>query len=57
MGDRPATPEDDGKLMTAEMTTQSLDPLVLQEILSRHLAMYRSKVPVYQAVMLDSVRE
>lgn len=43
--------------MTAEMTTQSLDPLVLQEILSRHLAMYRSKVPVYQAVMLDSVRD
>ena len=34
-----------------------IDPRLLQGILSRHLAMYRNKVPTYQAVMLDSLRE
>lgn len=36
---------------------QTLDPLDLQAILSRHLPMYRTKVPFYQAHMLDSLRE
>lgn len=35
----------------------ALDPLDLQAILSRHLPMYRTKVPYYQAHMLDSLRE
>lgn len=36
---------------------QTLDPLDLQAILSRHLPIYRTKVPFYQAHMLDSLRE
>ena len=39
------------------MATRSIDPRVLQDILSAHLAIYRKKVPYYQAVMLDSLRE
>lgn len=38
-------------------TMQALDPLDLQAVLSRHLPMYRTKVPYYQAHMLDSLRE
>lgn len=34
-----------------------ISPRLLQDILSRHLAMYRTKLPIYQAVMLDSLRE
>lgn len=34
-----------------------IDPHALQEMLSRHLAMYRGKVPFYQATMLDSLLE
>ena len=33
-----------------------IDPQALQAILSRHLAMYRSKVPHYQALMLNGLR-
>lgn len=32
-----------------------VDPNVLQGLLSRHLAMYKSKVPYYQATMLNSL--
>ncbi|WP_408589307.1 class I SAM-dependent methyltransferase [Novosphingobium sp.] len=35
----------------------AVDPLDLQKVLSRHLPLYRNKVPVYQAHMLDSLRE
>ena len=35
----------------------AINVFALQAILSRHLPMYRVKVPHYQAVMLDSVRE
>ncbi|QDC38057.1 class I SAM-dependent methyltransferase [Sphingobium fuliginis] len=41
--------------MTSSM--HALDPLDLQTILSRHLPIYRTKVPFYQAHMLDSIRE
>ena len=40
-----------------DVAMQSIDPHALQGILSRHLAMYRSKVPFYQATMLESLRE
>lgn len=43
--------------MNAYTTTPPIDPQRLQDILSRHLAIYRSKVPYYQATMLDSLRE
>ena len=42
--------------MTIARATQAVDPRVLQDLLSRHLAMYRRKVPFYQAVMLDTLR-
>lgn len=35
----------------------SVDPLALQAILSRHLPIYRKKVPHYQAYMLESLQE
>lgn len=35
----------------------AVDPLDLQAILSRHLSIYRGKVPYYQAHMLDSLLE
>lgn len=38
-------------------TMSPIDPRLLQVILSRHLAMYRTRVPIYQAMMLDSLRE
>lgn len=37
------------------MKINSIDPQGLQDILSRHLAMYRTKVPSYQATMLNSL--
>lgn len=37
------------------MSTHAIDPHALQAILSRHLTMYRTKVPFYQATMLDSL--
>ncbi|MRT58019.1 methyltransferase domain-containing protein [Enterobacteriaceae bacterium RIT693] len=37
------------------MTHHPIDSGVLQEILSRHLALYRTKVPHYQATMLNSL--
>ena len=43
--------------MNLQMTMPSIDPHLLQGIMSRHLAMYRSKVPFYQATMLDSLRQ
>ncbi|MBA1143976.1 methyltransferase domain-containing protein [Mesorhizobium neociceri] len=43
--------------MNFQMTMPSIDPHLLQGIMSRHLAMYRSKVPFYQATMLDSLRQ
>lgn len=36
---------------------RTIDPHQLQRILSGHLAMYRRKVPFYQAAMLDSLAE
>jgi SAM-dependent methyltransferase len=38
------------------MTFAEIEPLELQKILAAHLPMYRSKVPHYQAVMLNSLR-
>ncbi len=35
----------------------SIDAIRLQSLLGRHLAMYRSKVPYYQATMLNSLLE
>ena len=43
--------------MAKELEILRIEPLTLQQILSRHLAMYRRKVPIYQAVMLESLRE
>lgn len=43
--------------MNSQMTLPSIDPHLLQGIMSRHLAMYRRKVPFYQATMLDSLRQ
>lgn len=43
--------------MTAKRPMRPIDARVLQGILSAHLAIYRKKVPYYQAVMLDSLRE
>lgn len=57
MGHRLAKPLDDGGLMALATAVRPIDPRLLQGILSRHLAMYRNKVPTYQAVMLDSLRE
>jgi SAM-dependent methyltransferase len=57
MGDHRTPQESDCELMTTELTMRSIDPLQLQDILARHLAMYRRKVPFYQATMLDSLRE
>lgn len=37
-------------------TLQSVEPRVLQDILSRHLPMYRRKTPFYQATMLEGLR-
>lgn len=39
------------------MIINPINPHDLQNILSRHLAMYRTKVPLYQATMLNSLRE
>lgn len=36
-------------------TVTRIDALALQPLLGRHLAMYRSKVPYYQATMLNSL--
>ena len=36
--------------------TAKVDPQALQAILSRHLAMYKTKLPTYQATMLSSLR-
>lgn len=38
------------------MTFAEIEPLELQKILAAHLPMYRRKVPHYQAVMLNSLR-
>lgn len=38
------------------MSTQPIDPYVLQAILSRHLTMYRAKVPFYQTALLNSLQ-
>jgi SAM-dependent methyltransferase len=43
--------------MTTDLARRRIDPWALQDILSKHLAIYRNKVPVYQAVMLDSLGE
>lgn len=43
--------------MTAELPPPSVDPGVLQGILAQHLSIYRRKVPVYQAVMLNTLSE
>lgn len=40
-----------------EMTLPVVDPVRLQNVLSRHLSLYSSKVPYYQATMLDTLRE
>lgn len=40
---------------TVSRTVPRITPAVLQPILGRHLAMYRSKVPGYQSVMLNSL--
>jgi SAM-dependent methyltransferase len=37
------------------MTAVSITPAVLQTILGRHLPLYRTKLPVYQSVMLNSL--
>ena len=42
--------------MTATATWPKVDPAHLQAILGAHLAMYRGKLPVYQADMLNSLR-
>ncbi|PBB29362.1 class I SAM-dependent methyltransferase [Mesorhizobium sp. M1A.F.Ca.IN.020.06.1.1] len=57
MGYRHAKPLDDGGTMTLATAMGPIDPKLLQDILSRHLAFYRNKAPTYQAVMLDSLRE
>lgn len=57
MGHRDAKSLDDEELMTLASAMRPIDPRLLQGILSRHLAMYRNKVPTYQAVMLDSLGE
>lgn len=41
--------------MTLKM--RSIDPWAVQGILSAHLPIYRTKVPYYQAAMLDSLRQ
>lgn len=41
--------------MTLRM--RSIDPWAVQGILSAHLPLYRTKVPYYQAAMLDSLRQ
>lgn len=41
--------------MTADAGSGFVDRGALQDILSRHLAIYRTKVPSYQATMLDSL--
>lgn len=41
--------------MNAFSPVGPVDPEVLQGILSAHLAMYRKKVPFYQATMLDTL--
>ena len=41
--------------MTADFPV--IDPRALQDILAAHLAMYRGKLPSYQAAMLNSLRE
>lgn len=43
--------------MNSKAAMRPIDPRVLQGILSPHLALYRRKVPYYQAVMLDTLRE
>ncbi|HVF83661.1 MAG TPA: class I SAM-dependent methyltransferase [Sphingomicrobium sp.] len=35
--------------------TRRIDPKTVQDILSPHLALYRKKLPTYQATMLDSM--
>ena len=42
--------------MTGDVTSALIDPHALQEILSPHLAMYKTKLPTYQATMLTSLR-
>lgn len=43
--------------MSSEALRNSVEPRVLQDILAPHLAIYRKKMPVYQATMLDSLRQ
>lgn len=43
--------------MNAALPIGPVDPRELQGILSKHLAMYRTKVPFYQATMLDTLGE
>lgn len=43
--------------MKTDLAVQATDPRELQGILSRHLRIYRTKVPYYQATMLESLRE
>jgi SAM-dependent methyltransferase len=43
--------------MNAPSTVRAVDPFQLQAILSAHLAMYRKKVPFYQAIMLETLGE
>jgi SAM-dependent methyltransferase len=50
------TPQADGRHLMTDTTTP-IDAAALQQILAPHLAMYRKKVPYYQATMLDSLRE
>jgi len=38
------------------MADSAIDPYALQAILAPHLAMYRTKLPTYQATMLGSLR-
>lgn len=43
--------------MIYQPAVRPIEPQAVQEILSRHLAVYRKKIPFYQAVMLESLRE
>lgn len=42
-------------MKTVVQTAPRITPSVLQPILGRHLAMYRTRLPVYQSVMLNSL--
>lgn len=43
--------------MNTQTKAAKINPIELQAILSAHLSFYRKKVPVYQATMLDTLRE